>query len=128
MEDTVSIEELSNKAIADVKDSATVLDGVKSVKAAMAAEPNFIKKILAGVKAGVALITDVISHVEVVGTDLKLAGSSKRDLAVTIINKLIDVPYVPEALEAMVIGFAVDTIVNAFNAKFGKAWLTKVPV
>lgn len=117
------INELADKLIADIKSAGELVDSIKAAKDAMAAEPNIIKKVLAGIRAGSALVNAAIEKVELVGEDLKLAGPQKRELAVAVINKLVDIPYVPENLEAIIIGFAVDNIVNAFNAKFGKGWL-----
>ena len=85
-----------------------------------------VKTELAGFKGPVAdvvkNIPDVVAAVEKVGNDLKLAGAQKRDLAVKILNKLIDIPLVPESVEAILIGFVVDAVVAAYN-KYGKDWL-----
>lgn len=85
-----------------------------------------IKTELAGFKGPIAdvvkNIPDVVAAVEKVGVDLKLAGEQKRDLAVKIINRLVDIPLVPESVEAILIGFVVDAVVAAYN-KYGKDWL-----
>ena len=122
----VNISELAGKVVEEIKDSADILEGVKAVKAAWASESNVIKKAFKAVSAAVSVITDVVQRVETLGADLKLAGAQKKDLAVAVINTLVDIPWVPEALEAQLIEFAVDAIVGAFNKKLGKDWLAKV--
>ena len=124
--DEVNIKELADKVVADMKDAADIVEGVKVVKAAWASESNILKKAFAAVSAAAALITDVIGHVETLGKDLALASTQKKDLAVEIINRFIDIPYVPENMEGILIGFTIDAIVGAFNRKFGKTWLTKI--
>lgn len=121
----ISIAELADKAVADMKGAADIVDGIKAVKDAWNGESNLLKKAFAAIAAGVALMTDVIGHVETLGKDLALAGTEKRELAVEIINRLIDIPYVPEAMESILIGFTIDAIVGAFNRKFGNSWSVK---
>lgn len=122
----MEIKELAEKAIADLKEMADIKDGAKAVKDAWTSESNILKKAFKAVAAAVALISDVVEHVEVIGVDAALAGAQKKELAVEIINKLIDIPYVPEAAEGVLIDFTVDAIVGAFNKKFGKGWLAKI--
>ena len=122
----INISELAGKVVEEIKDSADIIDGVKAVKVAWASESNVIKKAFKAVTAAVSVITDVIERVESFGSSLKLAGDKKKELAVEVINKLVDIPYVPEASEAMMIDLAVEAIVGAFNKKFGKDWLAKV--
>lgn len=122
----MEIKELADKVVAELKDSAEILDGIKAVKEAWASESNVLKKAFKAVSAAVSVITDVVQRVEILGADLKLAGASKKELAVEVINALVDIPWVPEALEAQLIEFAVDAIVGAFNKKFGKGWLAKI--
>jgi hypothetical protein len=122
----MEIKELAAKVLADIKDSADILNGVKAVKEAWASESNVLKKAFKAVSAAVSVITDVVQRVETIGADLKLAGDKKKELAVEVINALVDIPWVPEALEAQLIEFAIDAIVGAFNKKFGKDWLSKI--
>jgi hypothetical protein len=122
----MEIKELAAKVVAEMKDTAEILEGVQAVKEAWASESNVLKKAFKSVSAAVAVITDVVQRVEGLGADLKLAGDKKKELAVAVINTLVDIPWVPEALEAQIIEFAVDAIVGAFNKKFGKSWLGKI--
>lgn len=122
----MEIKKLAEQVVAELKDSAEILDGVKAVKAAWGSESNILKKAFKAVSAAVSVITDVVQRVETLGADLQLAGDKKKELAVAVINSLVDIPWVPEALEAQLIEFAVDAIVGAFNKKFGKGWLGKI--
>jgi len=38
----------------------------------------------------------------------------------------VDIPYLPEAVEGIVIGFAIDMLVSAVNKWFGNDWLDKI--
>jgi hypothetical protein len=55
-------------------------------------------------------------------------GSSqdKRNMAVKLLNDVIDIPFVPESLEGIVFGWAIDLIVSSFN-RYGHDWLSKRP-
>lgn len=63
---------------------------------------KFIKKMVATIK-----------DVEVKYSGLK--GKDKKSKAVEIINEFIDIPLLPESVEAKLIGIAVDCIVEVFN-------------
>ena len=78
-----------------------------------------------GKREAVRNIPDVVHAVEKVCIDLKLAGDKKKEVAVLIINGMLDIPWIPESVEATLIGFAIDSVVAAFN-KFGKNWIEKL--
>lgn len=120
-----NIKEMAKKIIEEVKAMPNIGEAVQAAKAAMAAEEGALKKALAGIRAVQPVVTEVIHVVERVGAEAKLAGDKKRDLAVAIINELVDIPMVPEAGEAYIIGFIVDMLVGAFNKKLGKSWGSK---
>jgi len=63
---------------------------------------------------------------EGVGQDEDLKGSDKKALAVAILNALIDIPFLPESVEGMLIGWAIDAVVSALNKLVGKNWLTQL--
>jgi hypothetical protein len=124
----MEIKELAEKVLADLKDGVEIAEGIKAVKEAWASESNWMKKAFKAVRAGVDLISDVVERVETLGVDLQLAGDKKKELAVEVINRLIDLPYLPEAAEAVVISFAIDMIVAQLNRLaarkgLGKNWL-----
>ena len=49
-----------------------------------------------------------------------LTGTEKKELATIIVNKLIDIPIVPEWMEEKVFALLIDVIVESFNSIFGK--------
>ena len=53
-------------------------------------------------------------------------GDVKRDMAVNIVNSLIDVPYLPEWAEEKLIGMLIDFGVYLLNEKIGHDWIGKV--
>jgi len=79
-----------------------------------------------GVKDALQILPAVIKKVEEVAGGIKLAGAQKRELAIAVINKLVDIPWVPEAAEGALIGLAIDAIVSALNKLLGTSWLAKV--
>lgn len=78
-----------------------------------------------GVSGAIKNIPDVVHAVEKVAKDIKMSGDQKKELAIEVINRFIDIPLIPESGEAVLIGFVVDAVVAAFN-KYGKAWLGKL--
>lgn len=125
--ESIDMDKVAAEVIGDVQAMKDLVADVKAMKEAMAAESNFFKKLWAGGKALHKLIVHVINHVEEIAGDLKLASNQKRDLAVAIINKLVNLPILGEGSEAKIIGFAVDSIVTGFNVNFGKDWFSKIP-
>lgn len=71
------------------------------------------------------IIAGVIVNVESI-IEVKLEGKEKRQLAIDIINELVDIPVIPEFIEAKIIGLVVDAIVSALNKIFGKQWIERV--
>jgi len=78
-----------------------------------------------GLKDAAELLPEIVKAVEAAEADEEISGSDKKKLAVTILNRLIDIPFLPEAVEGMLIGWAIDAIVTALNKLFGKDWLAK---
>lgn len=120
-----NIKALAKKIVEEIKALPNIGEAVQSAKAAMAAEEGALKKALAGIRAIQPVVTEVVHVVERVGAESKLAGDKKRELAIAIINELVDIPMVPEAGEAYIIGFIIDMLIGAFNKKLGKAWVAK---
>lgn len=104
----VDIEKLAAETVEDLKDLKAEGKKVKDVKSALQIIPAVIKK------------------VEEISKNVKLASSQKKELAVAVINKLVDIPWVPEADEAVLIGLAIDAIIAAVNKWFGASWLAKL--
>jgi hypothetical protein len=55
-----------------------------------------------------------------------ISGEAKRAMAIAILNAGIDIPGIPEELEAVVFGMMVDFIIYLYNRWWGHAWLSKV--
>jgi hypothetical protein len=95
-----------------------IIAGMESIKA----EAAKVK----GLRDALAILPDIIKKVEEVAKSASLAGNEKKALAIAVLNKLIDIPWLPEAAEGMIIGLAIDAIITAVNKWFRKAWLEKV--
>ena len=119
----MSISELADKTVADVRSGRLVVEGLRDVKEAVKEAEGFLGKIKAGAKAIGRLVYGAVKYVEQLGRDLNLAGSEKRARAVQVINRLIDLPWLNESMEATMIGFAIDVLIAGFNAHIGKKWL-----
>lgn len=104
----VDIDKLADEVIADL---VALKEEAKQVK---------------GVKDALQILPAVIKKVEEISGGVKIAGAQKKELAVAVLNKLVDIPWVPEAAEAMLIGLAIDAVVAAFNRLLGTAWLAKI--
>lgn len=59
-------------------------------------------------------------------TNGALTGDQKKDIAVRVLNRFIDLPVLPEWAEAKVIALAVDWFVGFFNRSFGRGWLDTI--
>jgi len=78
-----------------------------------------------GLKGFGLVIPLVLARVEAArGNVSALTGEEKKDVAVKVLNKFIDLPVLPEFIEAKVIGMAVDWFVSFFNRNYGKGWLS----
>ncbi|HSW49204.1 MAG TPA: hypothetical protein VLH09_03470, partial [Bryobacteraceae bacterium] len=93
----VNIEKLAAEIVEDLKDLKAEGKKVKDVKSALQIIPAVIKK------------------VEEISKNVKLASEQKKELAVAVINKLVDIPWVPESAEGVLIGLAIDAIIAAVN-------------
>ena len=70
-------------------------------------------------------IPAVVEAVERLAKDTQLVGDQKREVAVIILNRLIDLPWIPEKVEAVLFGLVVDAVVAAYN-RFGHGWMSKL--
>ena len=76
------------------------------------------------VKSAYGIIIEAIRRIEVYTTEVKkLTSAEKKAVATRLINELVDVPIIPEAIESVLIGWSIDLIVYAFNKIGGKSWL-----
>jgi len=85
------------------------------------------KELLSDIKeGGVKYIPIAIKSVEIEAIKDGFKGDDKKRLAISIINKLINIPVIPEWLEGKIIGFAIDAIITTLNKFFGKDWSEKI--
>ncbi len=121
----INIAELADKTIADIKSGKLVIAGIADVKEAIKSASGIISKITKGAKAIGNLVYSTAKYIELLAQDAALSGGQKKELAVAIINRFLDLPWVPESSEEVIIGFALDVIIAAFNAHLGHAWVKK---
>ena len=119
----MDLAKIADQIIADVKSGKVIFKGLADVAAAVKNASGFLGKISAGAKAIGNVIYAGVKYVEDIALELKLAGNQKKELAVLIINQLIDLPLLSESMEAVVIGFAVDVAVAVLNNHSGHGWL-----
>jgi hypothetical protein len=82
-------------------------------------------KAIHGVEGALAVLPEAVIAVEKKAAELKtLSGAQKKELAVEVINILVDIPWLPEALEGKLIGLGIDLIVSSLNKIAGKEWIT----
>jgi len=106
----IDIKELARKILDESKDVRDVLIKAKSGG-------------LSGAKDCLPLI---IKEVEDIGKIEGLKGAAKKALAIAILNAVIDIPFVPESLEGVMIGLAIDAVIASFNKWVGKDWINKI--
>ena len=71
------------------------------------------------------IIPVVIKEVEILVQIKDLDKACKRELAILVLNAIIDLPIIGEKQEAWLIGYMIDAIIAAFNTIFGKKWIEK---
>ena len=78
--------------------------------------------------AVLAVIADalptVVEQVELVGDNL--SSADKKELAITVIMRYINIKVLPDGLEKKMIGILIDATVKTLNRWFGKEWIEKV--
>ena len=55
-----------------------------------------------------------------------MSGANKKDYVVKALNAVIDIPFIPEAIEAKIIGLIVDIVVDVVNKYWGHKWLDTI--
>ncbi len=78
--------------------------------------------------AGFGLVIPmVLARVEETrGNVSALTGEEKKDVAVKVLNKFINLPVLPEWAEAKAISWVVEWFILFFNRGFGQRWLATV--
>jgi hypothetical protein len=73
------------------------------------------------------IMLGVIERIEFYSEELEdLNSEEKKDMAAELLNKLIDIPYMPEWLEAKLFDFSIDGAVQILNNLFGHKWLKDI--
>lgn len=108
MENEIDLDQLADEIL---NSGRVVVDAIKGIR---------------GVEGAIKIIPGVIQEVEAVGRKFSLAGKDKRALAVKVLNKAIDIPVAPEALEAVIFGFVIDACLALANKWLGHNWLEKL--
>jgi len=72
---------------------------------------KFIEKLLEAIKTAEEVIT---------------GGVEKKAYVIKLINAKIDIPWVPEVIEAKIIEYSVELVIFIFNQYIGKNWLNKI--
>lgn len=112
--------EITEEMVAKVKEKFNALVAeVKETRDEIGKAEGF----LGNVKAAFKAIPDVVRAVEEFAKEIPATGAEKKELAVKVINGLVNIPLMPESIEAVLIGFAVDMAVSSFNKS--KNWISK---
>jgi len=103
--------ELVDKIIAEV---SGVISKAKTVKKLDKASIGYLADV----------IQETIKQVEVVSSEVKkLSSKQKLQLAIDVLNKIVDIPYVPEFMEERILSIMISVAVEWMNKRFGKNWL-----
>ena len=65
-------------------------------------------------------IAEIINLVEQKYAEVSDQGMTKKQEAIELINAFVDIPIVPEFIEAKVIGYVIDGMVYVFNTYIWK--------
>ena len=71
------------------------------------------------------IITKLLEAIKL-AEELLTGGTEKKKYVIDYVNGKIDIPWVPEAIEAKIIEFSIDLVIAAFNQYFGKDWISKI--
>lgn len=82
------------------------------------------KSLVEIITAVLSVLPDVIKEVELYGD--KLASSDKKELAIEVCLKYLNIKALPDSIERQLIGVLIDAIVTLLNKWFGKEWISKV--
>jgi hypothetical protein len=67
------------------------------------------------VQGVVVIIEEYAKEVAATVAEGVVSGKDKKKIAVSILNAAIDIPFVPEMFEEIIIGFLVDWVVDLLN-------------
>ena len=70
------------------------------------------------------IISTVVQAIEEFANGIDdFSGEEKREAAIEILNDILDIPFMPEFVEASFIGWSIDILVTSFNRLGGNDWL-----
>ena len=73
------------------------------------------------------IIVDVVRLIEDYSANVQLlTGEEKKEVAVKMLNDVVDIPWVPEFVEASLIGWSIDLVIDLFNKYIGQDWLNLI--
>jgi hypothetical protein len=67
----------------------------------------------------------VLEAVEAYSKVEPLPSDMKKELAAEVVNLLVDIPFMPESLEGVLIRRMMGVSIGVLNSLFGKNWLSK---
>jgi len=65
-------------------------------------------------------IPGVLSQIQELGKAMKLTGEQKKEVAVHLINEMVNIPILPESIERKIISAVVESVLVALKSKFNK--------
>ena len=74
----------------------------------------------------VKLINFLIRFVEDLSRKEEIQKADKEEIVIDLINRLVDIPKIPEFAERLIIQLVVKSIVEALNQNLGKNWISRV--
>ena len=76
------------------------------------------------VKEAYDIIVEAIRVIEDYSENVQqLTSEDKKAVAVKLMNEIIDIPWTPEFVEASLISWSIDLVVDVFNKVGGNKWL-----
>jgi len=80
-------------------------------------------KQISDIEGAIRFIGEVISEIEVLAPEIgDLTGNEKKKVAVVLVNEFVNIPFVPEWLEAKIFDYVIEAIVKTLNNYLGHAW------
>lgn len=107
----ITVEEIIERLRTMLSEAITALREAKITKPVQAAMIIYI------------VVRSVVLAIEDLAQELGgIPGEQKRQAAIEFINKHVNIPVLPEWVEAMIIGEIVDFVVAEFNELYGHRW------
>ena len=126
MERDYGLQKVKENKMPEVKTSPFELDTLadKIVAEVKGAKEQFKDRKISNFKDVLSLVPFLVRLLENLSYKSEINKADKKVLAVKVLNRLIDVPALPEWAEEKLLGLLVDQVVEAFNQTLGKVWKT----